>query len=76
MPPNRDGALKFWGQWIFRNTVHHPATGSEISMPPSGTDYDQWKVPKSLEDDVSFANKVIFGKKGQELELEKFRICW
>lgn len=45
-------------------------------MPPSGTDYDQWKVPKSLEDDVRFANKVIFGKKGQELELEKFRICW
>jgi hypothetical protein len=45
-------------------------------MPPRAADYSQWDVPESLKEDVRFANKAIFGSKGQDLELEQFRICW
>jgi len=33
-------------------------------------------VPKLVQDDVRFANKVTWGSRGKLLELEQFRICW
>ncbi|KAH8895952.1 FAD dependent oxidoreductase [Thozetella sp. PMI_491] len=46
LPPNKDNVLKFWGQYIFSNTLDHPASGQSFSMPPPGPNYDQWNVPK------------------------------
>ncbi|KAH8896417.1 sarcosine oxidase [Thozetella sp. PMI_491] len=75
-PPNKDQQLKYWAQTIFRNTTAHPASGQEFSVPPSGPDYDQWKVPSILKDDVRFAHKAILGSYGKDIELDHFRICW
>ncbi|KAI8165548.1 L-pipecolate oxidase [Colletotrichum sp. SAR 10_70] len=74
VPHSGDKTLKFWGQIIFRNTQPH-ANGSQISRPPSGPDYAQLNVPKSLRDDVDFAGKSIYGKLSDDWTVENYRIC-
>ncbi|CAJ2504204.1 Uu.00g115980.m01.CDS01 [Anthostomella pinea] len=63
LPLNKDRQLKWWGQYIFRNTQETPA-GRQISAPPPDPDYAQWDVPDVLKKDVGFANRVTFGKRG------------
>ncbi|KAI8231135.1 L-pipecolate oxidase [Colletotrichum sp. SAR 10_86] len=75
VPHSVDKTLKFWGQIIFRNTQPH-ANGSQISRPPSGPDYAQLDVPKSLRDDVDFAGKSIYGNLSDDWKVENYRICW
>ncbi|KAJ5017754.1 L-pipecolate oxidase, partial [Colletotrichum sp. SAR 10_99] len=75
VPHSGDKTLKFWGQIIFRNTQPHE-NGSQISRPPSGPDYAQLDVPKSLRDDVDFASKSIYGKLSDDWKVENYRICW
>ncbi|KAH7136255.1 FAD dependent oxidoreductase [Dactylonectria macrodidyma] len=75
VPHPEDKMVKFWGQWIFKNTQKHPS-GLEFSMPPQEADYAQWNVPKALQDDVRFANPVIFGEQGKDFPMDQFRICW
>ncbi|RYP91109.1 hypothetical protein DL770_002765 [Monosporascus sp. CRB-9-2] len=75
LPPNKDRQLKWWGQHIFKNTQKMPS-GTELSAPPPERDYAQWEVPESLKEDVSFANKVTFGKQGESWKIEQHRICW
>lgn len=74
LPPTRDRELKWWGQKIFKNTqnVH----GKAISAPPAKPDYDQWKVPSQLKQDIDYANQVFYGKNGATWRMEKHRICW
>ncbi len=72
----KDKLLKFRGQTIFVNTREHPATGQEMSMPPSGPDYAQWSVPDKLKDDIRVANEAILGTAADPPKLEQYRICW
>ena len=67
--------MKWWGQKIFKDT-QEVTKGHSLSAPPAKADYAQWNVPLSLQDDVSFANKVTFGERGQKWQLEQHRICW
>lgn len=75
LPPTKDRELKWWGQTIFKNT-REVLPGRHISMPPPEPDYAQWKVPVRLKEDIHYANKVFYGKKGANWKLEKYRICW
>ncbi|KAI1379904.1 FAD dependent oxidoreductase [Hypoxylon crocopeplum] len=75
LPLNEDNMLKWWGQYIFKNTQAMPS-GQQISAPPAFTDYAQWKVPDALLKDVEFANKATFGKRGEAWEIKQHRICW
>lgn len=52
------------------------ASGVELSAPPPESDYAQWNVPEPLKEDISFANKVTFGSKGESWKIEQHRICW
>ncbi|KAF2645713.1 FAD dependent oxidoreductase [Massarina eburnea CBS 473.64] len=74
LPPTRDRELKWWGQKIFKNT--QSILGKQISAPPSKPDYDQWKVPNKLKQDIAYANNVFYGKNGASWKMEKHRICW
>lgn len=51
-------------------------SGRQISAPPNHADYEQWSVPKILMEDVEFANKVTFGKRGESWKITEHRICW
>ena len=75
LPPTKDKELKWWGQKIFKNT-QEVLPGRFISMPPPERDYAQWKVPKQLQEDISYANHVFYGRKGATWKMEKHRICW
>lgn len=67
--------MKWWGQWIFKNT-QEVSKNRFLSAPPDRPDYAEWEVPKSLVEDVNFANKATFGGKGKSWKLEQYRICW
>ncbi|ETS78900.1 hypothetical protein PFICI_08753 [Pestalotiopsis fici W106-1] len=75
LPPNKDSQIKWWGQYIFKNT-QEVKRGKFISAPPDKPDYAEWEVPDSLKNDIRFASKVTAGKKGESWELEQHRICW
>ncbi|KAK6211991.1 hypothetical protein LQW54_005519 [Pestalotiopsis sp. IQ-011] len=75
LPPNKDSQIKWWGQYIFKNT-QEVVKGRSISAPPDKPDYAEWEVPDSLKDDIRFATKVTSGRKGESWELEQHRICW
>ncbi|KAI1761498.1 FAD dependent oxidoreductase [Hypoxylon sp. FL1150] len=74
LPLNEDNMLKWWGQYIFKNT--QDISGNQISAPPGAADYAQWAVPDTLVQDVEFANKATFGKRGEAWKITKHRICW
>jgi hypothetical protein len=48
----------------FSATALNTRAGQPMSIPPPGPDYAQWGVPRSLKDDVRFANKAIPARKG------------
>ncbi|KAI1460191.1 FAD dependent oxidoreductase [Annulohypoxylon moriforme] len=75
LPLTADNKLKFWGQTLFRNTQTMPS-GRKISAPPAHLDYDQWKVPDVLVEDIKLANKFTFGKRGEAWDIKEHRICW
>ncbi|KAI2782277.1 sarcosine oxidase [Daldinia loculata] len=75
LPLTEDKKLKWWGQCIFKNTQTMPS-GRQISAPPASTDYSQWTVPDTLVQDVEFANKATFGKRGEAWKVSEHRICW
>ncbi|KAI4864383.1 sarcosine oxidase [Hypoxylon rubiginosum] len=74
LPLNEDNMLKWWGQYIFKNT--QTIAGRQISAPPAASDYAQWAVPDALVQDVEFANKATFGKRGEAWKVTQHRICW
>ncbi|KAI1779206.1 FAD dependent oxidoreductase [Hypoxylon cercidicola] len=74
LPPNEENKLKWWGQYIFKNM--QTISGHQISAPPAAADYAQWEVPDALVQDVEFANKVTFGKRGENWKITQHRICW
>ncbi|CAI6341995.1 unnamed protein product [Periconia digitata] len=74
LPPTRDRELKWWGQKIFKNTQN--VLGTPLSAPPNTPDYNQWNVSPKLKQDIDYANKVFYGKKGATWKMEKHRICW
>ncbi|GAB1214659.1 hypothetical protein ATERTT37_003823 [Aspergillus terreus] len=51
LPPTKDGELKWWGSKIFTNT-REVVPGRHISSPPPTFDYNQWKVPGPLKQDI------------------------
>lgn len=67
--------MKWWGPTIFRNTVE-VVPGHQISAPPMGRDYDQWKVSRRLQEDIQDAKRLFYGKKSEEWPMSKHRICW
>ncbi|EGP87389.1 uncharacterized protein MYCGRDRAFT_109694 [Zymoseptoria tritici IPO323] len=75
LPPTPDREIKWWGQTIFTNTTE-VLPGRYLSAPPNAPDYAQWKVPQELKSDIDHANKVFYGKRGENWKMEKYRICW
>ncbi|KAK5653469.1 hypothetical protein OQA88_8955 [Cercophora sp. LCS_1] len=76
LPLPKMGALKCWGQVLFRNTVDHPLTQQPLSTPPAGPNYNQWDVPSELKEDVRWALRSLFHEGRFDTEMENFRICW
>ncbi|KAK0658007.1 FAD dependent oxidoreductase [Cercophora newfieldiana] len=72
LPLSNINAFKCWGQVIFRNST------GDISTPLQSPSYKeaQWNVPESLQDDVRWALRSLFGADGEKLPMENFRICW
>ncbi|KAF7540071.1 hypothetical protein G7054_g1703 [Neopestalotiopsis clavispora] len=56
LPPNRDSQIKWWGQYIFKNT-QEVVKDQLISAPPDKPDYAEWDVPDSLKDDIRLPAK-------------------
>ncbi|KAI0172596.1 FAD dependent oxidoreductase [Hypoxylon sp. FL1284] len=75
LPLNEDNMMKWWGQYLFTNMQTMPS-GCQISAPPASADYAQWSVPDSLVQDVEFANRATFGKRGEAWKITQHRICW
>jgi hypothetical protein len=75
LPPTPDRELKWWGPTIFRN-VREVLPGRYVSAPPADSDYSQWKISKKLKDDVRFASHVFYGKKTDDWDYTKLRVCW
>ncbi|KAK2611926.1 hypothetical protein QQS21_002032 [Conoideocrella luteorostrata] len=75
LPPTKDRELKWWGQKIFKNTTE-VLPGRFISMPPTDADYAQWRVSKTLKEDVAQVSSAFYGSEAATWKLEKHRICW
>ncbi|KAK0382919.1 hypothetical protein NLU13_8835 [Sarocladium strictum] len=75
LPPTKDREIKWWGPTIFRNTVE-VTPGYQISAPPEGRDFGQWKVSKRLQEDIQAAKRLFYGKKSENWPMAKHRICW
>lgn len=75
LPPTKDRELKWWGSKIFSNT-QEVLPGRKFSAPPPARDYDQWKVPKLLKQDVEQSRNLWYGKKSEDWSMTKHRICW
>ena len=45
-------------------------------MPPTDPDYGQWKVPKTLRDELDGVTKAIFGGASQDFHITNYRMCW
>jgi hypothetical protein len=50
--------------------------GYQISAPPEGRDFGQWKVSKRLQEDIQAAKKLFYGEKSEKWPMAKHRICW
>ncbi|KAK0631247.1 FAD dependent oxidoreductase [Immersiella caudata] len=72
LPLPKLSAFKCWGQVIFRNSTETISTPPEL---PSHKEA-QWNVPDSLQDDVRWALRSLFGEQGSKKPMENFRICW
>ncbi|KAL7652330.1 hypothetical protein ACMYSQ_009622 [Aspergillus niger] len=75
IPPTKDGELKWWGSKIFTNT-REVLPGRHISSPPPTHDYNQWKVPGPLKQDIVESRNLWYGPKSAEWKMTKHRICW
>ena len=67
--------MKWWGSKIFTNT-REVLPGRHISSPPPTHDYNQWKVPGPLKQDIVEARNLWYGPKSAEWKMTKHRICW
>lgn len=75
IPPTKDGELKWWGSKIFTNT-REVLPGRHISSPPPTHDYNQWKVPGPLKQDIVESRNLWYGPKSADWKMTKHRICW
>ncbi|EPS27450.1 hypothetical protein PDE_02393 [Penicillium oxalicum 114-2] len=75
LPPTKDGELKWWGSKIFTNT-REVLPGRYLSAPPPSQDYNQWKVPGPLKQDIIEARNLWYGPASADWEMTKHRICW
>ncbi|KAE8155172.1 FAD dependent oxidoreductase [Aspergillus avenaceus] len=75
LPPTADGELKWWGSKIFTNT-REVVPGRHISSPPPTFDYNQWKVPGPLRQDIVESRNLWYGPESAEWDMTKHRICW
>lgn len=75
LPPTKDRELKWWGAKIFSNT-REGLPGRQFSAPPSAKDYEQWKVPRLLKQDIIEQRNLWYGKKSENWKMTKHRICW
>ena len=79
MPPV-DNLLKFISDISFENTVLHPESGQQISVPFTDERRSQWtspeNIPSELKEDLDNVMKSLYGKKASRLETTTMRICW
>ncbi|PIG87056.1 sarcosine oxidase [Aspergillus arachidicola] len=75
IPPTKDRELKWWGSKIFTNT-REVLPGRYISSPPPTHDYNQWKVPGPLKQDIVEARNLWYGPASADWQMTKHRICW
>ncbi|CAG8875857.1 unnamed protein product [Penicillium nalgiovense] len=75
IPPTKDRELKWWGSKIFTNT-REVFPGHYISSPPPTQDYNQWKVPGPLKQDIVESRNLWYGPESAKWEMTKHRICW
>lgn len=76
LPPNSDNQLKVYRDESFTNTIHHEASGQDISAPPDRADYGQWELSPGMKEEVRLVFKGIFGKEAADWKLHNYRICW
>ena len=50
--------------------------GRSISSPPPTHDYNQWKVPGPLKQDIVESRNLWYGPESADWEMTKHRICW
>ncbi|CAI4216051.1 unnamed protein product [Parascedosporium putredinis] len=75
LPPTKDGELKWWGSKIFTNT-REVLPGRYLSSPPAASDYNQWKVPGPLKQDIVESRNLWYGPASADWRMTKHRICW
>ena len=75
IPPNPENELKLWRDVSFRNTVQH-LSGQTISMPPIGSDYGQWNVPKTLRVELDSDTNAVVGGASKDFQITNYRMCW
>ena len=80
MPPTPDRQLKFIRDITMKNTIEHPISGQQISVPLISTDRSQWttaeNTPRQLREEIDTVMKGIFGKEVQGLSPATYRLCW
>ncbi|CAG8088259.1 unnamed protein product [Penicillium salamii] len=75
IPPTKDRELKWWGSKIFTNT-REVLPGRHLSSPPPTHDYNQWKVPGPLKQDIIESRNLWYGPESATWNMTKHRICW
>lgn len=75
-PLTNDGYLKFCRDVSFKNTIDHPESGQRFSSPPNQPDYDQWSVSPGMKHELDLVKKGIYGREGDDMSIETYRLCW
>jgi sarcosine oxidase/L-pipecolate oxidase len=76
MPPTPDGLLKFNRDEPWRNTIHHEASGTDISAPPPAPDYSQWSPSEEMKREIHTVAKGIYGSMIDGFDFSIYRQCW
>lgn len=79
--PATDGYLKFIRDIPLANTIHHVASDTQISVPPTSASLTEWtspsSIPTTLRDEMHTVISGILGPAAAaELEPESLRLCW
>ncbi|ATY66525.1 sarcosine oxidase [Cordyceps militaris] len=74
-----DGTIKFNCDMCFTNFQNFPATGEQMSVPPSDAKYNTWTGSDFVDffkQRTEMTFKGIYGDEVKDVEIESYRICW
>ncbi|KAF2668885.1 sarcosine oxidase [Microthyrium microscopicum] len=75
IPLPSERKMKYWNMNVFTNMVTH-SSGRRFSTPPDGQDNKQWDVPAGRQKEMLHLHESIFGDKGKNFKMSKYRLCW